>query len=61
MPVYICGGRYDGIATPANLEAMQKQIPGSRLELFEGGHLFFIQDLRAFECIVAFLQGDLTS
>jgi 3-oxoadipate enol-lactonase len=59
MPVYICGGRYDGIATPANLEAMQRQIPGSRLELFEGGHLFFIQDSRAFGRIVAFLQGDL--
>jgi 3-oxoadipate enol-lactonase len=59
MPIYICGGRYDGIATPANHEAMQKQIPGSRLELFEGGHLFFIQDPRAFERIVAFLQGDL--
>ena len=58
MPVYICGGRYDGIATPANLEAMQRQIPGSRLELFEGGHLFFIQDPRAFEGIVAFLLGD---
>jgi 3-oxoadipate enol-lactonase len=59
MPVYICGGRYDGIATPANLDAMQKQIPGARLELFEGGHLFFIQDPRAFERIVAFLKGDL--
>ena len=61
MPIYICGGRYDGIATPANLEAMQKEIPGSQLELFEGGHLFFIQDPRAFERIVAFLQGDLNS
>lgn len=59
MSVYICGGRYDGIATPANLEAMQKQIPGSRLELFEGGHLFFIQDPRAFGRIMAFLQADL--
>jgi 3-oxoadipate enol-lactonase len=58
MPVYICGGRYDGIAMPVNLEAMQKQIPGARLELFEGGHLFFIQDRRAFERIVAFLVGD---
>jgi 3-oxoadipate enol-lactonase len=58
MPVFICGGRYDGIATPANLEAMQRQIPGSRLELFEGGHLFLIQDPRAFEHIVAFLQGE---
>jgi len=59
MPVYICGGRYDGIATPANLAAMQKQIPGARLELFEGGHLFFIQDLRAFDRIAVFLQGNL--
>ena len=59
MPVYICGGKYDGIAMPANLEAMQKQIPGARLKLFEGGHLFYIQDLRAFERIIAFLRGDL--
>jgi len=59
MPVYICGGRYDGIATPANLKAIQKQIPGARLELFEGGHLFFIQDPRAFDRMVAFLRGNL--
>ena len=58
MPVYICGGLYDGIATRANLEAMQKQIPGARLELFEGGHLFFMQDPRAFDRIAAFLEGD---
>jgi len=58
MPVYICGGRYDGIAASANLEAMQKQIPGARLKLFEGGHLFFIQDPQAFERIIAFLLGD---
>jgi 3-oxoadipate enol-lactonase len=59
MPAYICGGRYDGIAKPANLEAMQKQIPGSRLEMFEGGHLFYVQDPRAFDRITAFLHGDL--
>jgi 3-oxoadipate enol-lactonase len=59
MPVYICGGLYDGIAKPTNLKSMQKQIPGSRLELFDGGHLFYIQDHRAFERIVAFLKGDL--
>jgi 3-oxoadipate enol-lactonase len=58
MPVYICGGRYDGIAPPANLEAMQKQIPGARMELFDGGHLFFIQDSRAFTRIEAFLRGE---
>lgn len=59
MPVYICGGRYDGIATPPNLEALHKQIPGARLELFEGGHLFYIQDHRAFDRIGAFLRGEL--
>jgi 3-oxoadipate enol-lactonase len=59
LPVYICGGCYDGIATPANLEAIQKQIPEARLELFEGGHLFFIQDPRAFDRMVAFLRGNL--
>ncbi len=40
MPVFLCGSRYDGIATPANLEATQKQIPGGELELFEGGPFF---------------------
>jgi 3-oxoadipate enol-lactonase len=60
-PVYICGGLYDAIARPANLKAMQQQIPGSRLELFDGGHLFYIQDPRAFDRMTAFLRGDLKS
>lgn len=59
MPVYICGGLYDGIARPLNLKAMQEQIRGSHLEMFEGGHLFYIQDPRAFARITAFLRGDL--
>ena len=58
MPVYVCGGRYDAIATPANLEALHKQIQGARLEFFEGGHLFLIQDAKAFERVEAFLQGE---
>jgi 3-oxoadipate enol-lactonase len=59
MPVYICGGLYDGIAPKANLEAIHKQIPKSHLEFFEGGHLFLIQDKRAYARIVAFLKGEL--
>jgi 3-oxoadipate enol-lactonase len=59
VPVYICGGRYDGIAPEDNQHAMQRQIPTAQLELFEGGHLFFIQDPRAFARITAFLRGDL--
>ncbi|MCW5314923.1 alpha/beta fold hydrolase [Nostoc sp. KVJ3] len=56
IPVYICGGRYDGISPPANLEAIHKQIPGSDLEFFEGGHSFLYQDPQAFKRIIEFLQ-----
>lgn len=56
MPVLICGGRYDGIASVANQEAMLRQIPNAQLALFEGGHLFFVQDPHAYERIIAFLQ-----
>ena len=39
-----------------NQEAMLKQIPNAKLELFAGGHLFFVQDPKPYERIVAFLQ-----
>lgn len=57
LPVYICGGRYDGISPPANLQAMYKQIPNAYLEFFEGGHGFFYQDPQAFKRVMEFLQG----
>src|SRR5262249_62323174 len=56
MPVLICGGRYDGIAAVNNQESMLKQIPNAKLALFEGGHLFFVQDPNAYKRILAFLQ-----
>lgn len=55
LPVFICGGRYDGIAPVSNLEALRGQIPDARLELFEGGHMFLSQDPAAFERIEQFL------
>lgn len=55
IPVYICGGRYDGLAFPTNIEASHRAIPGSHLEFFEGGHLFFLEDPRVIERTVAFL------
>jgi 3-oxoadipate enol-lactonase len=57
MPVYICGGLYDGIASPENLRAMHRQIPHSKLDLFEGGHQFHAQDPKAWPAIIAFLQA----
>ena len=55
MPVLIAAGRYDGIAPPANQQAMHAAITGSRLEWFEGGHVFMLQDPRANEVIRDFL------
>jgi 3-oxoadipate enol-lactonase len=54
-PTLVCGGRYDGIAPPANSEALASRIPGAELELFEGGHMFFIQDRAAWPTITEFL------
>jgi 3-oxoadipate enol-lactonase len=53
----VCGGRYDGIAPPANSEFLAGAIPGARLEFFDGGHIFFMQDVSAFPSMTAFLLG----
>jgi 3-oxoadipate enol-lactonase len=57
-PTLVASGRYDGIAPVANGEAIAHQIPDATLRVFEGGHLFFIQDPLAFPEIVDFLRGD---
>ncbi|NRA10010.1 MAG: alpha/beta fold hydrolase [Myxococcales bacterium] len=57
MPTLVCAGRHDGIAPLANSEAIVSQLPQASLEVFEGGHLFLVQDPRANERILAFLGG----
>jgi 3-oxoadipate enol-lactonase len=54
-PTMIAAGRYDGIALPATQERMAGRIPGARLQFFEGGHLFMIQDRTASPAMAAFL------
>lgn len=61
MPVYICGGRYDGIAPVSNLETIQQQLAHSELALFEGGHGFLQQDANAYQAVLKFLQGAKTN
>jgi 3-oxoadipate enol-lactonase len=56
-PTLVCGGRYDGIAPPANSEFLARTIPGARLELFDGGHIFFLQDPAAFPAMLDFLHS----
>ncbi len=56
-PVMIAAGRYDGIAKPQTQEGLAARIPGAKLQFFEGGHLFMLQDRAANAAIIAFLQG----
>ena len=55
IPVFLMGGKYDGIAPASNMEAIHKNITDSRLEFYEGGHLFLIQDKKAFRDLVDWL------
>jgi 3-oxoadipate enol-lactonase len=57
-PTLVCGGRFDGIAPPANSEFLASAIPGARLQMFDGGHAFFMQDAAALPAVIAFLSGD---
>jgi 3-oxoadipate enol-lactonase len=56
-PTLVAGGRYDGIAPPANSTAIAEGIPGAELTMYDGGHLFFIQDPDALPDVFAFLAG----
>jgi 3-oxoadipate enol-lactonase len=57
-PTLVCGGRYDGIAPPDNSEYLARSIPSARLEMFDGGHVFFLQDPAAFPAMIRFLRAD---
>lgn len=57
LPVMVAAGRYDQVAPLERQSALNGQIPGCRLEVFEGGHLFFLQDPTAFEVIGKFLNS----
>ncbi|MCU0311680.1 MAG: alpha/beta hydrolase [Acidimicrobiales bacterium] len=56
-PTLVCAGRFDGIAPPANAEAIASRVPGAELRLYEGGHAFFAQDPAAFPDLFAFLAS----
>jgi 3-oxoadipate enol-lactonase len=56
-PTLVAAGRYDGVALPETQERMAGRIPGAKLQFFDGGHLFMIQDRTALPAMIAFLQG----
>jgi 3-oxoadipate enol-lactonase len=59
MPVLVAGGHFDGIAPPDNLAAMTSRIPQAELMMFDGGHLFLIQDKAAYPAIIDWVSGHL--
>jgi 3-oxoadipate enol-lactonase len=56
-PSLVAAGRFDGIAPPDNSRAIAQQIAGSVVRLFEGGHLFLIQDPAALPAVIDHLGG----
>lgn len=56
-PVLVIGGRYDGIVSRETVNNLAARIPGAKLQFFEGGHLFMLDDPRAFAAMTEFLNG----
>ena len=54
---FVIGGRFDMQAPVENLERLAGAITGAKLRLFEGGHLFLLQDRSAWSAVVEFLSG----
>ena len=51
-------GRYDRTAPVANGEAIASRIPNAELRVYEGGHIFFMQDPQAYADTLEFLGGE---
>lgn len=56
-PTFVGAGRYDGIAPVTNSEAIAERVPTAELHVYEGGHIFMIQDPQAFPEIIDFLAS----
>lgn len=54
-PVLVSAGRFDGIAPVANSEAIVARLSDATLAVYEGGHMFSLQDRDAMRDAVAFL------
>ncbi len=51
----VCAGAFDDLAPVANSERLVEAIPDARLRVFDGGHLFMLQDRTAFPTMIEFL------
>ncbi len=56
-PTLVCAGAYDDLAPPINSERLAEAIPNAELQVFDGGHLFMLQDRTSFGAMTDFLKG----
>ena len=56
-PTLVVAGRHDLQAPLVNSEYLAARIPGARLYVAEGGHLFMVQDPTAWPVMIAFLEA----
>jgi pimeloyl-ACP methyl ester carboxylesterase len=54
-PTLVAAGRYDGIAPVANAQVIVDHVADAELRVYEGGHVFFLQDPTAGPDVNAFL------
>ena len=56
-PTYVVGGLFDRQAPPENLKNLTAALPDARMQLFDGGHMFLLQDPAAWTAILEFLNS----
>jgi 3-oxoadipate enol-lactonase len=55
-PTLVASGRYDGIAPMGNGRAIASRISHADFRVYDGGHLFVVQDPAALPDVIAFLS-----
>ena len=56
-PVWLAGGRFDGIALPQSMENMAARLPDATLKFYDGGHLFMVQDPDVYTDLAGFFRS----
>ena len=56
-PTLVCAGEYDDIAPVENSELLVDRMPNATLRVFDGGHVFLVQDRSSWRAIIEFLGG----
>lgn len=55
-PTLVCAGEYDDLAPLENSRMLADRIPDAELRIFNGGHMFMVQDRSAYPAIIEFLE-----